>query len=69
MTQTRYTASDLPRWIRYHAQQGDTVQAAYYQQLHATANGRYDFGTATLNPLVNFQPVTFAEWLANLSQV
>lgn len=49
-------------------------RVAYYQRLLATANGRYDFGRATLNEaiersdLVDVQPLRLSQWLMNVWQ-
>lgn len=62
----------LPQLIAYHQQQGDYGSATRYQRLLATAAGRYDFSTATLNDAIresaNLQarPVRFREWLERI---
>ncbi|EQK98624.1 isoflavone reductase family protein [Ophiocordyceps sinensis CO18] len=71
--QTRSHA-ELQACITYCAQTGDVQRLAYYQRLLATANGRYDFGRATLNEaiersdLVDVQPLKLSQWLMNMWQ-
>lgn len=68
----RCTIQDLPAFIDYAAQTGETEQAAFYQRLLATANGRFDFSRATLNSriadrqAVDFTPMTFSRWLTQI---
>ncbi|KAH7011699.1 hypothetical protein EDB80DRAFT_398798 [Ilyonectria destructans] len=64
---------ELEPYIDYYTQQGDTQTATTYQRLLATANGRYEFGTASLNEAIrnnpaveDVHPVSFRQWLANV---
>jgi hypothetical protein len=51
-------------------EQGNFARVAFYQQLQATVEGRYDFGQTSLNdmvdasPSVDVQPMRFRDWLA-----
>ncbi|KAI9167616.1 hypothetical protein HJFPF1_03749 [Paramyrothecium foliicola] len=71
----QHQISELEAHIQYFTQMGQLDKVAYYQRLLATANGRYDFGRATLNEAINasrsvsVQPVTFSQWLASIWQV
>ena len=64
--------NDLTTCHDHYTRIGDYARAAYYQRMLATADGRYDFAEATLNEavsssnIVNVQPLTFAQWLANV---
>ncbi|QSZ33096.1 hypothetical protein DSL72_002681 [Monilinia vaccinii-corymbosi] len=42
----------------------DHAKVARIQELMATEQRRYDFPQVNLNPLVNFQPISFWEWLS-----
>ncbi|KAF7551004.1 hypothetical protein G7Z17_g5333 [Cylindrodendrum hubeiense] len=64
---------DLEPWIDYYTQQGATETVLTYQRLLATVNGRYEFGTASLNDAIrsnssveDVHPVSFRQWLANV---
>jgi hypothetical protein len=71
-TNHRCEIQDLPGFIDYATQSGNVEQATYYRRLLATANGRYDFNTASLNERiaasasVNFTPMTFEQWLGRV---
>ncbi|KAH6899930.1 hypothetical protein B0T10DRAFT_554482 [Thelonectria olida] len=64
--------AQLPPWIAHYQQQGDYESAAQYQRLLSTAEGRYEFNTATLNdairesPFVDVRPTRFREWLESV---
>ncbi|KAH7149456.1 hypothetical protein B0J13DRAFT_621316 [Dactylonectria estremocensis] len=64
---------EMEPWIEHYTQQGATEAAATYQRLLATANGRYEFGTASLNEAIRNDPnvedvraTSFRHWIANM---
>ncbi|KAI0024173.1 NAD(P)-binding protein [Xylariomycetidae sp. FL0641] len=57
--------SQLLDWLRFYEQNHDETHWFQMQHLLQTANGRYNFGEANLNDLVNFEPMKFRDWLAN----
>ncbi|KAI5462471.1 hypothetical protein BGZ63DRAFT_453644 [Mariannaea sp. PMI_226] len=65
-------SAHLVPWVSHYSQQGDYESMAKYQRLLATVQGRYEFGTATLNEaieaseFVNVRAMTFREWLVNI---
>jgi hypothetical protein len=61
---SQWQATDIAGLVSGFYQQGDNVKVAFYQQLQATVDGRYDFGHASLNGLVNVQPRSFRQWLS-----
>lgn len=67
-----YPIHDLPAYYDYYMHAGELDQAAYYQQLLATAHGRFDFRRATLNDAIatssqaEFTPMTFRQWLTRI---
>ncbi|KAH7326077.1 isoflavone reductase family protein [Stachybotrys elegans] len=60
-----YSHADLQTNIDHFAHYGDTETMAYLQRLKATADGRYDFSTASLNNRLGnrFRFTSFREWL------
>ncbi|KAG5951685.1 hypothetical protein E4U53_002498 [Claviceps sorghi] len=66
--------AQLQALSNYYAQVGEDDKLAYYQQLVATTNGRYDFSKASLNDALeksrhgDVQPMTLARWLTNIWQ-
>ncbi|KAF4345503.1 isoflavone reductase family [Fusarium beomiforme] len=62
---SQWQAADISRLMSGFYQQGDYARVAFYQQLQATVEGRYDFGHASLNDLVNVQPRNFRQWLSD----
>ncbi|CAH0015984.1 unnamed protein product [Clonostachys rhizophaga] len=62
-----YSSAQL--YLTYYSQSGNELKAGYYRRLMATADGRYDFQEATLNEtlqnnhMMDFVPMTFAQWL------
>lgn len=65
---------DLTMYHNHYMRTNDYERASYYQRLLTTADGRYDFSRASLNeivansPVVNVQPLTFAQWMASAWQ-
>lgn len=65
---------DLALYYDHHVRTEDYTRASYYQRLLTTADGRFDFSRASLNeivansPVVNVQPLTFAQWMASVWQ-
>ncbi|KAI1081166.1 NAD(P)-binding protein [Whalleya microplaca] len=57
--------NELISWLSYYEQSRDEARWYMMQHLVQTANGRYYFGEPNLNDLVNFQPMTFQQWLYN----
>ncbi|KAJ2972413.1 hypothetical protein NUW58_g9191 [Xylaria curta] len=57
--------SDILAWLDYYQQRNDEERWFAMQQLLQTADGRYTFGEANLNDLVDVQPISFREWLYN----
>lgn len=63
---------DLRGLLVQAADNGNDERHGYIQRLISTANGRYHFGRANLNDLVNqsdvvnVQPMTFREWLRQI---
>ncbi|KAH9999751.1 NAD(P)-binding protein [Xylariaceae sp. FL0662B] len=55
--------NELISWLRYYEQNRDEARWFAMQHLVQTANGRYNFGEANLNELVDVQPVSFQQWL------
>ncbi|KAH7204318.1 hypothetical protein DER44DRAFT_886040 [Fusarium oxysporum] len=62
---SQWQASDIAGLMSGFCQQGDYAKVAFYQQLQATVEGRYDFGHTSLNGLVNVQPRSFRQWLSD----
>ncbi|OAQ74761.1 isoflavone reductase family protein [Purpureocillium lilacinum] len=68
------SVSELRQLVAYHAHNGDTDRAAYYQRLVATALGRYDFSRANLNEAIDhsdhieMQPLRLNQWLVTVCQ-
>ncbi|KAG5979580.1 hypothetical protein E4U55_005006 [Claviceps digitariae] len=66
--------ADLQALLNFYAQAGEGDRLAYYQQLVATTNGRFDFNKASLNEALeksgrrNVQPMTLVRWLTNVWQ-
>ncbi|KAM0185114.1 hypothetical protein ACHAPA_012337 [Fusarium lateritium] len=67
---SQWQAADPARLITAFCEQGDYDRVAFYQQLQATVDGRFDFNHTSLNDLVNaspyvdVQPKTFRQWLS-----
>ncbi|KAJ4194502.1 hypothetical protein NW767_010006 [Fusarium falciforme] len=67
---SQWQLADLPQLVTVSYEQGNFGRVAFYQQLQATVEGRYDFGQTSLNdmvdasPSVDVQPMTFRDWLA-----
>jgi hypothetical protein len=67
---SQWQAADPARLINAFYEQGDYDRVAFYQQLQATVDGRFDFSHTSLNdlvsasPYVNVQPKTFRQWLS-----
>ncbi|KAI0421299.1 hypothetical protein EKO27_g41 [Xylaria grammica] len=55
--------SEIVEWLNYYHQHNDEEKWFTMQHLLQTANGRYSFGEANLNDLVNIEPINFREWL------
>ncbi|KAA6406823.1 MAG: hypothetical protein FRX48_09321 [Lasallia pustulata] len=53
----------LPWRLHYAEMAHNVKQKRQAQTLIATMDGRYDFASANLNSLVNFQPLRFRDWL------
>ncbi|KAG5919451.1 hypothetical protein E4U42_006520 [Claviceps africana] len=66
--------AELQALCNYCSRVGEDDRRAYYQQLIATTNGRYDFSKASLNEALeksrhgDVHPMTLARWLANVCQ-
>lgn len=67
---SQWQITDLPQLITMAYEQAPYGRVAFYQQLQATVEGRYDFGQTSLNDMVNasssvdVQPMKFRDWLA-----
>ncbi|ESZ93789.1 hypothetical protein SBOR_5845 [Sclerotinia borealis F-4128] len=61
---TLLAASALPANLQEAAYYQDHAKAGRMQELMATEQRRYDFSQVNLNPLVDFQPISFWEWLS-----
>lgn len=57
---------EIEQWLRYYEQNGDQAKWFTMQHLLQTANGRYTFGDANLNDMVDVQPMTFRQWLCEI---
>ncbi|GAP84687.1 putative isoflavone reductase family protein [Rosellinia necatrix] len=57
--------SELVEWFNYYRQNNDEDGCFAMQHFLQTVDGRYTFGEANLNGLVNFEPVGFTQWLQN----
>ncbi|KAI0540538.1 hypothetical protein GGR58DRAFT_511654 [Xylaria digitata] len=55
--------SEIVEWLNYWHQNNNEEKWFAMQHLLQTANGRYSFGEANLNDLVNIQPKSFRQWL------
>ncbi|KAI1189428.1 isoflavone reductase [Nemania serpens] len=55
--------SQILDWLNYYQQNNNEASWFAMQHLLQTANGRYTFGDANLNELVNVEPVGFRDWL------
>jgi hypothetical protein len=55
--------SEVVAWLDYYQQNNDAEKWFAMQHLMQTADGRYNFGEANLNDLVNIEPLGFREWL------
>ncbi|KAI1497090.1 hypothetical protein F5X99DRAFT_421595 [Biscogniauxia marginata] len=60
---TTWPYQDLLSWLQYYEQHHDNARWYFMQHLVQTANGRYNFGEANLNDLVDVEPVPFRQWL------
>jgi len=60
---TIYEHNDLTAHLNYAQFYQDWPRVIRIQELIATADRRYDFGSANLNSLVTFTPTTFWDWL------
>ncbi|KAI0479959.1 isoflavone reductase [Xylaria cf. heliscus] len=56
---------EIVDWLDYFHRNNERDKWFAMQHLLQTANGRYTFGDANLNGLVNIQPMDFQEWLYN----
>ncbi|KAI0459544.1 isoflavone reductase [Xylaria acuta] len=57
--------SEIIAWLDYFSQNNEEEKWFSTQHLLQTANGRYTFGEANLNDLVDIQPMGFRQWLYN----
>ncbi|TGJ87033.1 hypothetical protein E0Z10_g1741 [Xylaria hypoxylon] len=58
--------SEIVEWLNYFQQHNNEEKCFSTQHLLQTANGRYTFGEANLNALVDFEPIGFRQWLNDL---
>lgn len=54
---------ELNEWLNYFQSTGDDFNWRKMSHLIQTANGRFTFGEANLNELVDFRPTSFRTWL------
>ncbi|KAI3326409.1 isoflavone reductase [Xylariaceae sp. AK1471] len=57
--------TEVVQWLDYYHNNNDEEKWFTMQHLFQTANGRYSFGEANLNDLVDVEPMGFREWLYN----
>lgn len=55
--------SEILEWLNYYQQNNNEASWLAMQHLLQTANGRYTFGDANLNNLVNVETIGFRDWL------
>ncbi|KAI0394632.1 NAD(P)-binding protein [Xylariaceae sp. FL0594] len=55
--------SEIVDWLNYYERNAEEAKWFGMQHLLQTANGRYSFGDANLNDLVNYHPMKFRDWL------
>ncbi|KAI0435862.1 isoflavone reductase [Xylaria telfairii] len=56
---------EIVAWLDYFQQNNEEDKWFSMQHLLQTADGRYTFGDANLNDLVNVEPMGFQQWLYN----
>ncbi|KAI8630018.1 isoflavone reductase [Xylariaceae sp. FL1651] len=57
--------SEVVDWVNYYQQNNDEERWFSMQHILQTANGRYRFREASLNNLVDVDPMEFRQWLYN----
>ncbi|KAI0545259.1 isoflavone reductase [Xylaria curta] len=57
--------TEMVAWLDYFHQNNEEDKWFAMQNLLQIADGRYTFGDANLNNLVNIEPTTFQQWLYN----
>ncbi|KAI1429157.1 isoflavone reductase [Xylaria sp. FL1777] len=57
--------SEIIDWLEYYRNNNEEERWFSMQHLLQTANGRYNFGEANLNDLVDVVPMNFRQWLSN----
>ncbi|KAI0858153.1 isoflavone reductase [Xylaria cubensis] len=57
--------TEMVAWLDYFHQNNEEDKWFAMQNLLQIADGRYTFGEANLNNLVNIEPMTFQQWLYN----
>ncbi|KAI1129084.1 isoflavone reductase [Nemania abortiva] len=55
--------TEIVQWLDYYRQHNDEERWFSMQHLLQTADGRYTFGDANLNELVDIEPRGFRQWL------
>ncbi|RYO94056.1 hypothetical protein DL766_004111 [Monosporascus sp. MC13-8B] len=55
--------NEIVSWLQYFDERNEVDRWYFMQHMLQTANGRYNFGEANLNRIVNIEPVGFREWL------
>ncbi|KAI0402562.1 isoflavone reductase [Xylaria palmicola] len=57
--------ADVVAWVDYYRQHNNEERWYAMQHLLQTADGRYTFGDANLNDLVDVEPMGFRQWLSH----
>lgn len=61
---TIIAAPELPANLQEAVYYQDHAKVSRLQELMATEQRRYDFSQVNLNPLADFQPISFWQWLS-----